>query len=388
MAELILKTQQSSPFIASAPNKLDISSPEGPKSVMGPTAQVKNIAAASNSAPFAFGKVAEIILNRDEIRHLNEIVVHFTFGTLTAGNYCKYPAMSAITRIELLDGSDVEHDYTYRETMNQVLSTLSDEKRNSLLTAAGGTAFASGDCYAVIPMFCSKWVNKGERMPSFPLHKCSNNLRLRVHLDTAANIAASGATVGSPTIAGEFLIYSTYQESDGDRLGTTEVYQSFDWETPASVTTIATATATDLVLDSATGTINSIWIQLQLASDVDTNHYYILRKTIDVLNLQVGTNKTFYEQQTANEGLVDQVINDAEAGYGALTDLQPGSYYIALGSMYNPRTFTGGLNMKNKPSLRANIKHSLGANAYANAVCVRSAQYKIVGGRLKRELYE
>lgn len=219
-------------------------------------------------------------------------------------------------------------------------------------------------------------------MPAFPAHLLLNGLKVRILLDSAANIAAAGATVGSPTIAGSFNAscgYAEFKNSDAVE------YQSYDIETVIG-TVVATATATNVVCDGLTGNIAHLAITNQLATDLSTAHDYISGQAISgPLNVQVNSDTQYYQFANANQGKYDQLVMDCSMGdYSTLT-IMP--YWVHFAIDYDPRAFLGAINMRDVKFLRVNVTHSLGANSQVQVTAFKSAIYRIEAGRLKRYLY-
>src|SRR5258708_6175521 len=117
MAGIILNSQmKNSQALLGAPDKIHALNYGAPKSVPQATAIKQWIRQANANAPFTFGQWVETwILPSDG--HVHDIAVDFQLGALTTGNYCNYPAMSLPTQVQILDGSEVIHQYDYRQVM-------------------------------------------------------------------------------------------------------------------------------------------------------------------------------------------------------------------------------------------------------------------------------
>lgn len=386
MSSTVLTNQSrdAGPFL-SAPNKIDALTASAPSSVPSASTVKRWIRQQSNNTSFLFNpnKYVECALSPDD-GHIRDVAVQFNFGALSSGNYCAYPALAAITRVVLMSGSDTLHDYSYRQVIKACLSLLSDEERNTILAAAGGTAFASGNCVAIIPLFFNRWLNHSEKyMPPFPIHKLDNPLRLRIYIDIADNLAASGATAGTPTIDGSFIVTTldaeTYDESN-------PVYQSYDMETQVGQV-VATGTSTDVVCDGFTGQIAAFSVTNQLASDLSTAHNYLKSVPIDILKLQINSDKTYWESDEAATSQLDQIVNGISRGAVSSSTIALLPYWIPIGIMWNPRAFTGAIVTKPNGQLRVNVLHSQGANTQCDVVAFKSALYKIENKKLNRYLY-
>lgn len=387
MSSTVLTNQSrdAQPFL-SAPIKIDPLTAQAPSSVPSPSTIKRWIRQNTTNTSFSFSSstFVECYLNPSD-SHVSDVQLQFSLGALSSGNYCAYPGITLPTRIVLLSGSEVLHDYSYRQVIKAVLAIMSDEERNTVLAAAGGTAFASGNCNAIIPLFFSRWLAPfTQHMPPFPVHKLEQALKLRVYLDTAANVAASGATAGSPTISGNFIITTndaeTYDESGNF------VYQSYDMETQVGQV-VATATATDVNCDGFTGQIAALAVTNQLASDLSTAHNYLKSVPIDILKLQIDSDKTYWESDEASTSQLDQIINKISRGAVSASTVSLLPYWIPICVMWNPRAFTGAISMRNVGMLRVNVTHSQGANTQCDIVAFKNAYYKIENQKVKRYLY-
>ena len=208
-----------------------------------------------------------------------------------------------------------------------------------------------------------------------------NGLRLRLTLDTAANIASSGATVGNPTISGQFILTCSYTEGVQD-IGFDVPYQSYDFE-DIELTSIPSGTATDIICDGFSGTISFLSVMNELQTDIGTNHNYLKSVAINSINLQIGADKQYYQTSDSSMGIYLQSMFKDTGDYSTLTVMPS---LIPLGIEWNPRAFTGGLAMRDIKFLRVNVTQTAGSS-YGSVVSVRSVQYKIEGGHLKRYLF-
>lgn len=383
MSSTVINTQSGSTAFINAPTRVDPFNPSAPASIGAKGALKKWISQASTNAPFAFSKWVEILLPNDT--HLVDVSVEFILGALTTGNYGTYPAMSLISQVQLLDGSEVLHQYDYAEVIKYVLAIRSDNERNTLLSNAGSTAFASGTCKAPIPLFFTRWIAQQEqKMPYFAAHKLKNRLKLRLLLRAASEVAAAGATVGTPTIDGNFYIWTAdVQRGDSDPDANWNTYQSYDFEDNIG-TVVPTATATNVICDGFGGNVAHLSISNVLATDLSTAHAYLVSKPCTALKLQVNSDTQYYQADAAVDADYDLVA--LGMSYGDDSTLgQP--LIIPIGVDNDPRVYSGSLNMRDVQQLRVNITHTQGANTQCQVLAIKNALYKIENGHLRRYLY-
>src|SRR4051794_34311001 len=62
--------------------------------------------AINANTAIGFGNTIQLDLTTDD-SHNHDTFFEFNFGALGAGNYCKYPAMAAITTIQINDGATI-----------------------------------------------------------------------------------------------------------------------------------------------------------------------------------------------------------------------------------------------------------------------------------------
>lgn len=379
MASTILQTQADSKRFLSIPSKVD-NFFVGPSATVPAASTVKRwVQQPSADMTIAFNSTVGINLPLEG--HIIDVCLQMNLGALSSGNYCKYPGMALITQVQLLHGSEVLHQYDYREVMSACLSLLNNSEKDTVLKAAGGTSFASGNCTVPIPLFFNRWMSKKNiPMPAFPAHKLKSKLKLKLTLDTAANVAASGSTAGTPTITGNFILTYGYTEFAGEDFP----YLSYDPESKIG-TTIATATATDVICDGVVGNIAHIVPIIKKVSDYTTAHDYFQNYDCDVIKLQVNSDKQYFESDESTTGLLDQLT--LGMGEGLYTTLTSVPYFIPIASRWNPRAFLGAINMKNVEQLRVNLNQSQGVNCYGQVVAFKSTEYVIENGMVKRRQY-
>lgn len=383
MSSTVINTQVNSTSLVNAPGKVDPFNPPAPTSVGSPAAVKKWIVQASNNAGFAFGKTVEVLLPNDT--HIVDVAYEPNLGAMTSGNYCAYPAMALIDQVQVLDGTEIAHQYAYSEVIKYCLAIRGADERATLLANAGGTTFASGKCKAPIPLFFSRWVAKqGQKMPYFAAHKLKNRLKLRLTLRAAADIAASGATVGSPTLDGNFVIMTADIRNGGvDGDANWNVYQSIDFETITG-TVVPTATATDVKCEGLTGNVSLLSVSAALATDLSTAHDYLKSKPLTATKLQVNSDKQYYESDSALD--IDYDLLSLGMSYGDNSTLgQP--LFIPIGLDNNPLVFTGALNMKDVQQLRVNATHAQGSDCQVQICAIKPCHFKIENGHLKRQLF-
>lgn len=385
MSSTVISTQVYSTAFLNAPQKVDPYNPSAPASISNRGVIKKEIINASNNSSFGFGNVVELNLPNKEGQHLVDVAMELSLGTLTSGNWCNYPVIASITDVQLLDGEDILMQYNYRQVMKYVLAHRNGIERESLLANAGGTSFASGKCIAPIPLFFSKWIAKFvQKMPFFASHKLANPLLLRITLDQAANLAANGATVGTPTISGEFHVLSAYKVSGAtDPDANWNTYQSYDFESKLGTVVATGAATTDVNLNTFKGNIESLMLCNELVTDLTTAHDYFKSKPIDTCILKVGSDLTWYKANCALDFDYDALALGSSAGNNSVLG---DPLFIPFGVEDDPRAFTGAFNNRANEDLIASVSQSQGSNTQTQITAIKNAYFKVEGGRLKKYL--
>lgn len=382
MTTNILNSQKDSTGFLNARVQHNPFTPAPPASIGKEAAMKHYYRQASKSAPFGFGETVEVDLPLNS--HIADISVQLVLPALTSGNYCSYPALAAIARYELVSGSQtIIPSVSYPEVMKYLIAKRNTKEASAILAAAGGTGFTSGTVVAPIPLFFSKLLAKdGQRMPYFPTHKLENALTLKITMRSAADIAAAGATVGSPALTGKFKIWCA-ETAGNDSLDNWDTYQSLEFEAKTGTVAATGTTETEVTLDGFIGNINCLSVSNVLASDLSTAHSYFLNQQLDTIRLKVEDNDYFYEAGVQRSADYDSFVLGHNNGNDA-TLANP--YIIPIGIMDDPRVFSGALNMEKHPQLRLFVTHSEGANCQVQVLAVKNVYYKIVNGNLVKSL--
>jgi hypothetical protein len=334
----------------------------------------------------AFGSTIEFHLPLNAM--LGEVWLHTALGAMTSGNYADYAGSNLIDRVELRSGNNMLMDFGYAPVLSVIQSRMTSEARTEFKAALGGASMASGNVISPLPMFWTKCANSYQEPSPPPLNSnlASSKLVLRIKLRTAAQIAAAGATVGSPTLSCRLyfqeLVCTPALRNEQIAAASSYLYSGYDWESIESRFTVATATSTVMDISDIHGSIAELFFLDTLVTDVSTAHEYLnVQNDISALKLLLD-NKEYqvieYKENLRYEQLLMAGRQGIDSDWGAPVSMQLGLGYDG------PAAWTGGLERSALNKLNAQITHGAGANCYVNVVARCKAYWSLQGGAFTR----
>jgi len=339
----------------------------------------------------AFNTIIEFELPK---AYLSEMYVAFTLGAFTSGNYCLYPGLALIQRVELISGTETIQQFDYAPTTHMCLSRLSSAQITQILESAGGTSFASGTCIAPLPLFFTRFGNPGKIRNAEYVEPLNNRLvngklRLRLTLRTAAAVAAAGATVGSPTIAARlyYLTYTVPSAIQEIHMSNREsyVYRAYDFVTLSPGTSVAAGTNTTFDLKSLVGSLADLFITTTTAASISANTYYLTVDEIDFLEVFVDGQSYWRTDQQESLAFDKWLLSEVPGKASVINS----PYVVPFEITRDPAMYTGALESNGITSLTITLNHSNGGATPANVTyafgsTVNAAIY-IEGDSFKRQ---
>lgn len=384
MADVVLKSQQrtAGKFLNNG-EPVDTLQPMAHMTISAPTSLDKNYIQPNGTA--AFGSWLEFDLPNNI--YLSGCAMEFTFGALSSGNYCNYPALAVIDEIELLSGSNKLQSHRYAPVMRVLMSRMTPNQVSELLNVSGSTSFASGVSVAPLPLFFSRILSSFRTESPTPLNTSllTSKLRLRIKLRSAADVAASGATVGTPTISTKLHVYSMYSSDANlkkhlDEAGTF-MYYSSAYQTLPQSTAVATATSTTIDASAFRNSLSEIILLNSLVSNIDTAHSYFVTDG-SVTNIKAQLDGKDYWICESNAEIEYNRLLFAEFT-GATTTLGDG-VVIPFAQNHETYHYGGSLEKENVNKLNIVFTHTAGANTYVDLVARQNVYYVIENGYLKQ----
>lgn len=386
MSEHLIRTQERSAR-KHHESAVSLYDPFQPQSHVAPASEVafetRYIQAIGSDA---FGQTLEYHLPLNAM--LGEVWLRADLGALSSGNYADYAGANLIETVQLRSGSNVLMEFDYAPVMACIMSRMTAENRTEMKAAFGGTGMASGGVLVPLPFFWTKMQYALEFTPP-PLNAAvlASKLIVRLKLRSAADVAASGATVGSPTISTRLyyqeIVCATSLRNAQIEKGDSYAYSGYDWQTIVERFTVATGSSTNIDISDLHGSLAEVFFQDALVTDWTTAHEY-MNSQGDVDELKIKLDGKDYQVIEFKENLrFEQMLVADRKGVDADFS-SPVSIQLGLG--YDGPAYTGGLAMDSVNKLSAQIKHSAGADCYINVVARVKSYYVVSGGNLARQL--
>ncbi len=386
MTDIIRESQNIKSTFLGVGNIVDPMVPNEIGSTAYSVAPSKNYTLALSAV--SFGTIVEFQLPRGLI---GDCYLATDLGALTSGNYCKYPGLALVQRIEVISGSNTLQQFDYAPVAHRSLSKISPSQLVQVLANSGGTSFASGTCITPLPLFWNKFGNPSEFLNNnfvVPLNTALTNapLKVRLTLRSAANVSASGSTTGSPTISmrmyyNSYTVPSQVQKQFMDnRAG--YVYRSYDVQTFVPASTIADATNTSYDLKSFIGSVAGVGVLLNTASNVSTaKDYFAMSEEIDFLEFFIDNNSYWRTEQQLSLAFDRMLIGEIPG-----TSSTVGSpYFIPFECTQEESVYSGALEMDAISSLSVTINQSIGAAGNLSFYALSNAAFSISGDAFIRQ---
>ena len=337
----------------------------------------------------AFNTIIEFELPK---AYLSDMYVVFDTSALSgAGNYCVYPGLAIIQRVELMSGTETLQQFDYQPVTHMCLSRLNTGQITQILESAGGTSFASGTCIAPLPLFFTRFGNPGkmrlsEFVEPFNNRLVNGKLRLRLTLRTATACSlTTSAQTATLTARLYYLSYSVPSSIQEQHMNNREsyVYRAYDFVTLAPSSAIAENAVTSFDLKSLVGSLADLFIISRIASSVSANIYYLTADEIDFLELFIDGNSYWRSDQQVSLAF-DRLLLSEVPGKASVIN---SPYVIPFEVTRDPGMYTGALESNGITSFTITLTHSAGSTAnvtYTIGSTVNAAFF-IDGDSFKRQ---
>ncbi len=299
--------------------------------------------------------------------HYDNLFLNILLGTTTTADYRDHLGVGMMEKILLLAGDQKFQIDNPRQWLVHALNKLTKPKRDYLLKKLGGVNIdsVSGQVRIMVwlPFFFDQLLKSTAPLD---LNQVSAKVKVQIWFYQNTQILKATGTGGSIV---EIELLAMVKASDLSI--SFEKYFTYEIQELTSIQTVATATETDIDINTATGTLKCLFIMCTLASDFLVDFY----KFSKVSEIKDRVNSTDYLLFESNEeGEIENFIysngldDDATIGYNYTVP------YVSFHKNFESH-HVGGLDGTNLKEHKIKITHTNGADCYIEVGGVIAVSY-------------